>query len=188
MILIFVGYGSSCTDADPQPLNQTTKNKKSPEPQDDEVSDDLEGDEGDDPPKDHGETFTALETSTKTNTSTAPNPNTATNTQTATSPNQFSDVVEFRIKAGTGSGPWNTRETMVTVKVGQTLRIVNDDSTVHRLHTGGAPCPHQPGSGLKNGEEYLCKIERTLDVGNGRPATYDHISGQNASFFLKAVN
>jgi hypothetical protein len=77
---------------------------------------------------------------------------------------------------------------MVTVKVGQTLKIINEDSTVHRLHTGGAPCAHQPGPGIQKGEEFLCKVGRMLNVGNGAPATYDHNVGPSASFFLKAIN
>jgi hypothetical protein len=54
------------------------------------------------------------------------------------------NVVIFRIKAGTGKASWNTEATEVDVKVGQVLRIVNDDSVPHRLHTNGKPCPHGP--------------------------------------------
>jgi hypothetical protein len=59
-------------------------------------------------------------------------------------PTKDPNVVEFHIKPGTGAKGYNTAATAVTVKVGQTLRLFNDDTVVHRLHTSGAPCPHQP--------------------------------------------
>ena len=35
-----------------------------------------------------------------------------------------------------------------------TLRIINDDTTVHILHTDGVPCPHGPiGAPLKKGDK-----------------------------------
>ena len=50
--------------------------------------------------------------------------------------------VEFHIPAGTGLGPWNTRDQPVMGVVGQALRIYNDDNVNHRLHTDGVPFPH----------------------------------------------
>ena len=41
--------------------------------------------------------------------------------------------IEFHIPAGTGLGPWNTRDHAVMGMVGQTLRIYNDDNVNHRL-------------------------------------------------------
>jgi hypothetical protein len=106
----------------------------------------------------------------------APAPNT---------PPQDPNVVVFRIKAGTGNQPWNTADTMVTVKVGQTLRIVNDDTVTHRLHTGGAPCPH--GTNFGPGASYDCVATRALDPAATPGRTYDHIVGDTALFFVKAV-
>ena len=132
-------------------------------------------------------TGTKSQTTTGTSTNTSSGNGIATGTNTGVGTNTGPKVVEFRIKEGTGSGPWNTRDTMVTVRVGDTLKIVNDDMTVHRLHTGGAPCPHQPGNGLQKGQEYSCEIRSPLEVGPGAPATYDHNQGTAASFFLRAV-
>jgi outer membrane biosynthesis protein TonB len=95
------------------------------------------------------------------------------------------NIVEFRIKAGTGTQPWNTAETMVTVKVGQTLRLINDDTVNHRLHTGGAPCPH--GTNFAPGQSFDCAVTRAIDPAATPGRTYDHIAGEDALFFLKAV-
>lgn len=132
-------------------------------------------------------TGTKSQTTTGSSTSTSVTNGIATGTSTGAGTSTGPKVVEFRIKEGTGSGPWNTRDTMVTVRIGDTLKIVNDDTTVHRLHTGGAPCPHQPGNGLQRGQEYTCEIRSPLEVGPGAPATYDHNQGTSASFFLRAV-
>lgn len=102
-----------------------------------------------------------------------------------TTPPQDPNIVEFRIKAGTGNQPWNTADSMVTVKVGQTLRIVNDDTVTHRLHTGGAPCPH--GTNFAPGASFDCVATRALDPAATPGRTYDHIVGNSAVFFLKAV-
>ena len=67
------------------------------------------------------------------------------------------DVVEFHIVKGTGNKPWNTKETAVEVKVGQTLRIINDDNAPHYLHTPGRPCSH--GSGPFGARRPLTRIE-----------------------------
>ncbi len=109
-----------------------------------------------------------------------PSPTPAPNT-----PPQDPNVVVFRIKAGTGNQPWNTADTMVTVKVGQTLRIVNDDTVTHRLHTGGAPCPH--GTNFGPGASYDCVATRALDPAATPGRTYDHIVGNTALFYVKAV-
>ena len=102
-----------------------------------------------------------------------------------TQPPKDPNIVEFHIKAGTGNQPWNAADTMVTVKVGQTLRIVNDDTVTHRLHTGGAPCPH--GTNFGPGQSYDCVAKSALDPAATPGRTYDHIVGNSALFFLKAV-
>jgi hypothetical protein len=94
------------------------------------------------------------------------------------------NIVEFRIAAGTGNGAWNTKAETVMAKVGQTVRIINDDSVTHRLHTNGAPCPHGPN--IPAGTSFDCKVTRALDPGNAAP-TYDHIVGSSAMFWVKAV-
>lgn len=51
-------------------------------------------------------------------------------------------IVEFHIAAGTGSGPWNASETRVIAKVGDTLRIWNDDTAPRQPQSDGAPPIH----------------------------------------------
>ena len=50
-------------------------------------------------------------------------------------------VVVFRIKDGTGRGDWNSEANAIRLKVGETVRVINEDSVTHQLHTNGAPCP-----------------------------------------------
>ena len=59
-------------------------------------------------------------------------------------PSDQPGLVAFHIPVGTGTQAWNTPATAVLAKVGDTLRIVNDDVVPHRPHTGGdeAPFPH----------------------------------------------
>lgn len=96
------------------------------------------------------------------------------------------NIVEFRIKAGTGSNPWNTMAEMVVAKMGQTVRIVNDDTVAHRLHTNGAPCRHQQGN-IPPGGSFDCVTTRTLDGVANPGQTYDHIAGEDALFYLTVM-
>ena len=98
------------------------------------------------------------------------------------------EVVEFRIPAGTGKKAWNTRETMVEVKVGQILRIINDDTTKHRLHTnGGKPCEHGPAD-VKKGQHYDCVVKKTADPDVEDEFCYEHNVGPSARFYVRATN
>lgn len=98
------------------------------------------------------------------------------------------DVVEFHIPADTGKKPWNTRDTMVEVKVGQTLRIINDDTTQHRLHTtAGKPCKHGP-SNVAKGDHYDCVVTTTADPDVADEFCYDHNVGPSARFYVRATN
>jgi hypothetical protein len=90
--------------------------------------------------------------------------------------------IEFRIPAGTGTGSWNTREQMVMGIIGQTLRIINDDSVDHRLHTGSAPFPHPIGV-IRPGEFADFVLQFPYDGNTQRPL-YDHITGPNAQFWI----
>lgn len=90
-------------------------------------------------------------------------------------------VVEFHIPAGTGKGAWNTKEKMVVAQVGDTIRIINDDSISHRLHTNGAPCPH--GTEFGPGQSFDCVASKKYD---GNSALYDHNVGPSAAFWIKA--
>lgn len=76
---------------------------------------------------------------------------------------------------------------MLTVTVGQTVRIVNDDTTPHAFHASNdIPCPHQDfGTQLATGEFYDCVTSAPIDPGAGPPSTYDHLYGPAASFWLR---
>lgn len=93
-------------------------------------------------------------------------------------------MLTFRIPAGTGTGPWNTSATVVRAKLGQTVRIFNDDLRVHRLHTGGAPCGHQ-GNDTQPGGSFDCVITRAVNSAAG--STYDHNIGTGARFYIDAT-
>jgi hypothetical protein len=53
-------------------------------------------------------------------------------------------TVVFTIPAGTGASSFNSSDDPVVAQVGDTLRLVNEDSEGHRLHTNGEPFPHPP--------------------------------------------
>ena len=91
-------------------------------------------------------------------------------------------TIDFHIAAGTAKKSWNTRETIVVAHVGDIVRIINDDSIDHILHTNGAPCPH--GSNIKPGASFNCVISKVFDPGN-KPL-YDHNVGPTAEFWIKA--
>lgn len=94
-------------------------------------------------------------------------------------------VVEFRIRAGTGDQPWNTRETMIVATVGDTLRVFNDDSVAHRLHTSGSPFPH-PALDIQPGQsaDFLLSVPHDPDV---QGSLYDHARGMGARFWISVL-
>lgn len=97
------------------------------------------------------------------------------NIQDGTTTPPTGDVVEFRIGSGTGMRSWNARGTPIKVYVGQTLKIINDDSVNHRLHTNGSPCPHT--ADITPGNSVNCVIASAYSsdpapAGNG--PLYDH--------------
>jgi hypothetical protein len=83
---------------------------------------------------------------------------------------QSGDVVEFRIKAGTGNGAWNTAANPIRLKVGQELRVTNDDSIQHFIHTNGAPFFH-PFAGINPGETKSYRMQSKFTGGS---AVHDH--------------
>jgi hypothetical protein len=93
-------------------------------------------------------------------------------------PNRDPNIVEFRIPAGTGRNAWNTKATEIVAKVGQTVRIYNDDSRVHQLHTNGAPCGH--GNAIQPGSSGDCVVTQPY---SGTPL-YDH--GTDGQVFIRA--
>jgi predicted CopG family antitoxin len=90
--------------------------------------------------------------------------------------------IEFRIPAGTGSGAWNTHEHPVAGTVGQMLRIFNDDTVPHRLHTSGVPFPHAAADILpgQSGDFVL----QTPFEPTTQSTLYDHNFGPGARFWI----
>lgn len=91
----------------------------------------------------------------------------ATNTPASSDPN----VVVFRIKPGTGRGPWNDASNPIRGRVGQTLEVHNDDSIQHWIHTNFAPFFH-PFSGIAPGQSARYQL---VSPSNG--GSYDHLTG-----------
>ena len=90
--------------------------------------------------------------------------------------------IEFHIPAGTGLGPWNTRDHAVMGVVGQTLRIYNDDNVNHRLHTDGVPFQH-PAADTAPGTFSDFVLHDVFDL-DTNPGLYDHDVGQTARFWI----
>jgi predicted CopG family antitoxin len=90
-------------------------------------------------------------------------------------------LVTFHIAHGTGDGPWNTQATAIRVRVGDTLRIVNDDDVGHLLHTtGGGPFAH-PSEVIAPGHSDEYVVTAPFD---GR--LYDHGFGAAAEVWITA--
>lgn len=93
-----------------------------------------------------------------------------------------SGAIVFHIPAGTGTQPWNTPERAIVATVGNTLRIVNDDSVPHRLHTSGIPFPH-PSTDILPGQAADFVLQAPFDSGVSQPL-HDHDAGSNAQFWI----
>ena len=94
-------------------------------------------------------------------------------------------TVVFHIPSGTGRGPWNDGSGRVIAKVGDILRIINDDSVAHRLHTSGRPFPH-PGADIFPGETADFVLQTPFDP-SADGALVDHDQGPQALFFLEVA-
>lgn len=92
------------------------------------------------------------------------------------------NVVVFRIRPGTGSNSWNTQGTGIKAKIGQVIRIVNEDTVAHRLHTFGDPCNH--GTNILPGATFDCGVERVYSSAELDPL-YDHNFGMAAEVWLE---
>ena len=110
--------------------------------------------------------------------------------RSGTSPEQELTVAEeslvvFKIKAGTGAKDWNSEGSTVTAEVGDTLRIVNNDSMAHRPHTDGAPFPNPAASIPAGGaKEYV--LESAYDS-NDEETLYCAIHGPSSQFWIDVV-
>jgi len=100
-----------------------------------------------------------------------------------TPPTTSPTTVVFHIPSGAGSGPWNVGSDRVIAKVGDTLRIINDDSIPHRLHTPGRPFPH-PATDILPGGTADFVLQTTFQPGVDG-LLFDHAFGQQATFFLE---
>lgn len=94
------------------------------------------------------------------------------------------EMVEFHIKPGTGSQPFNTPDDPVRVVVGQTLRVINDDATPHLIHTFGSPCPHGDKT-MRTGDYWDCQIGSVHRASD--EDIYDHNLGPDTQFYIEAT-
>jgi hypothetical protein len=101
---------------------------------------------------------------------------------TGGSPNE----VVFIIKQGTGRNDWNSIESPVVVEQGQTLIIMDLDSTTsHWLHSSGVGvCPHSNGVIEEGG--FRCDISQDATLGLTDYNTF-HAHLSNANFFVRIV-
>lgn len=74
---------------------------------------------------------------------------------------------------------------MVTAVVGDTLRISNDDSVAHRLHTSGRPFPH-PANDIFPGQTADFVLLTTYDPDAEGPLV-DHDQGPLSQFWIRVV-
>ena len=95
-------------------------------------------------------------------------------------------VVEFRIPAGAGEGPWNSPDTAVVVYVGQILRVINDDSIDHQIHAPDDGAIDHGGRLSANGGSENYDVTRSDPLDPGRTNYYDHGLGRPANFWIDA--
>ncbi len=94
------------------------------------------------------------------------------------------EVIEFRIANGTDKNPWNTANSPIQARQGDVIRFYNDDMTVHRLHTNGAPCPHGPD--IAAGGSWDCIVSQPYSS-SASGALYDHYVGPEAQVWIEAI-
>lgn len=94
-------------------------------------------------------------------------------------------LVVFHIVQGTGDGPWNTVANPVVAKVGDTLRVYNDDTTGRgkQIHASGKPFNHA-ATAIAAGafKDYL--ISQIADPTVDR--VYNHLVGNAARLYIRA--
>lgn len=104
-------------------------------------------------------------------------------------PDPDAEIVEFRIPPGTGFGnAFNTEDELITVYVGQTFRLINDDETsVHGIHTSGAPFDHTEF--LDYGQSQDLEINAVFDPYDpGAPPVYNHDGdAERTKFWIQAI-
>lgn len=71
------------------------------------------------------------------------------------------------------------------VVVGQVLRIHNDDTVAHTLHSTGTPFAHGPT--IQPGEFADHPIIEALTPSRAAPVNYEHAVGTNAPFWVEAT-
>ncbi|HEX7071378.1 MAG TPA: hypothetical protein VF190_11255 [Rhodothermales bacterium] len=91
-------------------------------------------------------------------------------------------VLEFRIRSGIGAQPWNEESSPVIGRVGDTLRLINDDFLPHKLHTRGTPFPHASIDILPQHSFDHLLLAPHDPVIDG--PLFDHNSGQSAQFWI----
>ncbi len=100
-------------------------------------------------------------------------------------PHGTQDTIVFHIPAGTGTQAWNKREDVIVATVGSTLRLVNDDTVPHRLHTDGAPFPH-PSADLQPDQTADFLLQAPFDSGTNHPL-HDHSAGPSSQFWINVT-
>ncbi len=98
--------------------------------------------------------------------------------------NSFADMIDFHIANGTVEKAWNSAQTPIKAKIGDTIHMINDDSVVHRLHTYGAPCDHGPD--FAPGATWDCVVTGAYSSTTDG-ALYDHNYGESAEVWFEVT-
>ena len=117
------------------------------------------------------QTSTPPATATVASISTSQNPSLG-SPASGPSPSSDPNVVVFRIKAGTGRGPWNDAANPIRIRVGQTLEVHNDDTIQHWIHTDFGQFMTHPFSGINPGQSTRYQVANA----NAR-GLHDHNTG-----------
>lgn len=117
-----------------------------------------------------------------------PNPNqdghsddNETNTEVPVGP-PTSNLVTYTIVNGHGSAPWGSLSNPIRGVVGQVLRIINNDSSNHQIHTAGNPFNHTEGIGSNTMMDFT--LLRPITTTSITPSTYEHNFGPSSPIYF----
>lgn len=97
----------------------------------------------------------------------------------------FAATVNFVIQPGTGSKPWNTPDTVINLKVGDVLHLVNKDTVDHAIHTNNSK-PFKHTDLLAPGEDTNVDVLTAWDLKTDKPL-YDHFNQETGFVYVNVT-
>lgn len=104
------------------------------------------------------------------------------------------DVLRIRKGTAEAKQPWNTKQTAVRLQChhdaaqSDQLKIINEDTESHRVHTLGAPFPHEfSDTRIGAGEAKVFRMQRPVDTvsaPDAEPSVYCHEHGTAERLFI----